>query len=98
MKLYKPEPIKYVRLQIVQQLSSTAYLTLIETNKEEVKKWLMEVLKDKCLVFPKGKSTTINIRDALGGKNLKSTSLRLYGLSPAEIKTIIEENLTRRTI
>jgi len=94
MKLYKQEPIKYVRLQIVQQGGNTEYLTLIETSKEEVKKWLMKILRDKCAVFPIGKSTSIYIRDALGGKNLKSTSLRLYGLTPAEVKTIIEEKLS----
>jgi hypothetical protein len=95
MKIYKPIPDKVVRLTMVQQGSKNQYLTLCETNKEEVKEWLKDILKDKCDVFPNGRATTIHIRDAIGAKNLQSISLRLYGLTPIEISDIISIKLLK---
>lgn len=93
MKIYNPQPNKVVRLTIVQQGDKTQTLTLCETDKEEVREWLKNILKDKCEVFPNGIATTINIRDAVGAKNLQSISLRLYGLKPIEIIEFIKQKI-----
>ena len=94
MKIYAPEPKDLIRLQICRQLEDTEYITLCECTIPEVIQHLSKLIeKQKIPVFVKGKKTSINIRNALGGKNGKSTSVSFYGLSPKETKELIIKSL-----
>lgn len=95
MKLYSTEPAKVVRLQISRQGDEREYLTFDESSKEFVMEELKKMLKDKCSVFPTGKVTRMDIREATGAKNLKSISFKFFGLSPKETKEIILQNLDK---
>jgi len=90
MKIYKYEPTYFVRLQIVKQKEEAEYLTLHETTIEEVKEMCKKVVVSQNITpFEKGYKTTINIREATGGTNGKSTSLSFRGINPIKVKDLI---------
>lgn len=95
MKIYKPEPADLVRLQISQQGTETEYLTLIETNPIEFKKWFTELINKKVKInpFQTKRLTRVYIRYAKGGKNGKSISASFRGLNPKETIELIKNNL-----
>lgn len=95
MKIYKPEPADLVRLQISQQGTETEYLTLIETNQSDFKKWFIELINKnvKSNPFEKKRITKVYIREAIGGKNGKSISASFRGLNPKETIELIKNNL-----
>jgi hypothetical protein len=90
MKIYKYEPTYFVRLQICKLKEQTEYLTLHETTIEEVNEMCMNIVTSQGLTpFEKGLKTSINIREATGAINGKSTSLSFRGISPAKVKELI---------
>ncbi len=90
MKIYRYEPIEFVRLQITSQNEETQYLTLTDTTIEEVKQFCTKILETKNISpFTSGKKTSINIRKAIGGKNGKSESISFRGLTPNETMALI---------
>ena len=96
MKIYNPEPPILVRIQITRQLEQTYYLTLCETTRKEVINFCKKIIKNQKLdPFIGGKKTALNIRDAIGGKNLKSETISFYGLSTEETYNLIYNHLTK---
>ena len=94
MKIYNPEPEILVRIQICKSLDQTYYLTLCETTKEKVLSFCKEIIKKQNLdPFIGGKKTSINVRDAIGAKNLKSETISFYGMSTEETYNLILKKL-----
>ncbi len=95
MKIYDPKPIKFIRLEISKIGEETFYIPLIETDKEEVKKMLEEIiLQQQISPFVGGKKTKICVREALGGVNGKSESVSFYGIGTEKINNLIVSYLT----
>lgn len=96
MKIYKHVPRPVIRLQIVKANHTTEYLTVSECTAQEALNELKELIRPYADIFPSGRKTTINIREAVGSKNGKGISFSFYGLTPNETKNIItkyiEEN------
>ncbi len=94
MKLYNPTPVKVVRLLIKQQGKEPQYLTLCECTKEEardtVKAWInLQGLGP----FQQGRAINIQFREGEGGANGKAISLTFKGMTPREVKELIEKKL-----
>lgn len=90
MKIYKHDPIYFVRLQILKQKEEAQYLTLHETTIEEVKEMCKTIVLNQGISpFEEGFKTTINIREASGGINGKSTSVSFRGITPTKMKSLI---------
>lgn len=91
MEIYDPKPEKLVRLQICKKGEKTEYLTLCKTTKEDVKKFISDILKEEKtpIVLNDDKKTSVNIREAIGAKNLKSISISFRGLSAKETLNLI---------
>ena len=95
MKLYNPQPIALVRLQIKKLKQETFYLTLHETTRKEVVDFVKLVIKDKINPFPEGVRTSIYIRDAIGAKNLKTETVSFYGLTTKEVYDLILNGINK---
>lgn len=97
MKIYMPEPVDLIRLQIVQQNAETQYLTLYETTRQEVEDMIQEVLKEQNLSpLVKGRRTSIQIREAKGGKNGKSKSVSFFGIDPSKMYQLIKKHVNKK--
>jgi hypothetical protein len=96
MKIYEPQPENLVRLQIAKIGEETQYLTLCETTVAEVKELCEKlIIAQNISPFTQGKRTSINIREAKGGKNGKSISISFYGLSTKEVLNLIIQHLKK---
>ena len=95
MKLEKPAPPNAIRLQIVKQGEKTEYLSLYECTADEVESHIKDIVKDKVSLFPQGKTTTVNIREAKEGKNGKGQSFKFYGLAPKEVIVLLIKSLEK---
>jgi len=94
MKIYKPEPLYIIRLQIIRQGDKTEYINLCETNMDAVKAYCIKLIeKQRISPFVKGKVTAINIRESTAGKNGKSISVSFKGISPKETRDLIVKSL-----
>ena len=91
MKIYKPQPIDLVRLQIARKGEDTKYLTFCETTLAEAKEVIKNLIADnvKPNPFESKKRTSLNFREALGGKNGKGETISFFGLSTNETEVII---------
>lgn len=97
MKIYKPQPIDLVRLQIARKGEDTKYLTFCETTLVEAKEVIKNLIADnvKTNPFESKKRTSLSFRDALGGKNGKSETISFFGLSTIETEAIIINHLQK---
>ena len=94
MKLYIKTPVPIIRVSIKKQGEKTEYINLCETTQVKVYKFIEELIKKENISpFQKGYTTNIEIREALGGKNLKSISLSFKGLATLTTKMIILDEL-----
>jgi hypothetical protein len=83
--------MRLIRLSITRLGDETEYFTLADTKPDAVKKMIEQIVVDqKISPFTGGKKTSCNIREAIGGKNLKSTTVSFYGISPKEIADLIK--------
>lgn len=83
MKIHTPTKQELIRLTI-KQGKETEYLNLIETTHEQTIKYIINNFSDYMIKNNKDK-TTIDIRHCIGGENLKSQRVSLYGIKPKEI-------------
>ena len=91
MKIYTPIKLELVRLTVKGNCQDTQYINLIDTTHEEAIKYIINNFSEymiKCGKF----RTTIDIRHCIGGENLKSQRVSLYGMKPKEFI----ENLTNK--
>jgi len=89
MKIYKPKPIKLVRVRVERFKEGSKGFVLMETNKEEVLSFVKEALKDKVSPFPDGKRTYVHAREYIGGTPIKSKTVSFYGLTTNEVYKIL---------
>lgn len=91
MKLYTPKPKELVRLQIARKGEQTKYLTFCDTTLSEAKEVIKNLIADnvKLNPFESKKRTSLNFREALGGKNGKGETISFFGLSTNETEVII---------
>lgn len=94
MKLYKPEPLELVRIAISKSGENKVYLTLCETNMNEVLLFVTDLINKSPLVpkIPTGSRVRVDIREALGAKNGKSKSISFFGLSVKQVEELIINN------
>lgn len=98
MKIYKPQPIDLVRLQIARKGEDTKYLTFCETTLAEAKEIIKNLIayNVKPNPFESKKRTSLNFREALGGKNGKGETISFFGLSTNETEAIILNHLENK--
>lgn len=85
MKIYKHDYLFYIRLTIKRRGDKNLYLPLIETTLEETEKVLSEAIRGANIdPLSKVNTTTIEMREATGGKNGAYKQLSFKGLSPLE--------------
>lgn len=98
MKLYNREPLYLIRLQITQQKQKTEYVNLSDTTLDEVKEWIISLIEAQHISpFEKNK-TSVNIREAVGGKNGKGFNISFRGLTPEETKKLIIDSLQSKQV
>ena len=86
MKIYKPEPIDLVRVQISKSGEKTEYITFHETTQSQVMDNLKKTCEPFAMKFPEGPKIRVDVREAKGGKNGKSKSFHFYGMiSPSNL-------------
>lgn len=83
MKIYKPPKHELIRLTIKHK-TETEYINLIETKHDLVIKYVIKHFSSFMVKSNKDK-TTIDIRHCIGGDNLKSKRVSLYGINQKEI-------------
>ena len=83
MKIYKPPKHELIRLTIKHK-AETEYINLIETKHDLVIKYVIKHFSSYMVKSSKDK-TTIDIRHCIGGENLKSQRVSLYGINQKEI-------------
>jgi len=95
MKLYtQPKTPFLIRINVKKIGEETEFITLCDTTQEKVKEWVIKTLENtKIKPFLSGNRTVIEIRAYEDGKNGKSISIPLFGLSPKEINDILLKNL-----
>jgi len=90
VKVYQPQKPLLVRVNFKKQGVKTEHLTLCECSPDEVYKLISDTVNHAGLSpFQKGKVTNIEIREAIGSINGKSTSLSFKGLEPKEVYDLI---------
>lgn len=94
MKLYEPQKIEVVRVDIKGGKNNSYCITLEETNITETINFVNQSLKDvkyqesnSCLQPPS--KVTISCYKAIGDRKGNSKSLTVYGLKSSQIKTIL---------
>lgn len=90
MKLYKPEPQPVLRISIHKQGEATMYLSVCEVTQQAFLIWAVKQLqKIKISAFTSSVKVSVTIRESLGGKNGKSKSFNLRGLSTEQVYNIL---------
>jgi hypothetical protein len=96
MKIYQHTPNKYIRLQIAKLGEETQYITLHETDREEVESMIKEIItKQNLSPFQTGNRTQIMVREATGGENGKCKSLSFRGLSTKQVLDLIVNHINK---
>lgn len=95
MKIYKHEPIFYIRLTFKRRRDKVLYLPLIETNLNEVETMLQAVIRSaKIDPLERCTTTTIEMREAQGGVNGAYRQISFKGLSPEEVRTLVIDHIS----
>lgn len=97
MKIYKKKKDALIRIRITKKGELDQYLTLVDTNQQETFEYLcfiIENVKVPVTAF-KGGMTNIQIREAIGGKNLKAISFSFKGLSTRDTYNLIVESINK---
>lgn len=87
MKIYERQPDKVLRVAIKSEGLPTEHLTITESNLHDFTLFIRTLVKlnEK----PHGVSTMIVVREAEGGKNGESRTIRFKGVTPESMKAII---------
>lgn len=98
MKIYKHDYVFFVRLTFKRKNDKAEYLPLVETTLEETEAMLKNALNEikvSLLDQQKGLTTTIEMREATGGKNGKYRAISFKGLSPKETKLLVINHINQ---
>jgi hypothetical protein len=83
MKIYKHDYILYIRLTFRRKGDKNVYLPLVETTLDETEKMIKQALSGlRINPLVKFITTTIELREATGGKNGAYRQISFKGLSP----------------
>jgi len=93
MEIYIPTKLELVRLTIKGNCQDTESLNLINTTHPEVVEYVIKTFSNYMVKSAKFR-TTIDIRFCIGGDNLNSQRVTLYGLKPCEVVKVLNHNLT----
>ena len=92
MEIYTPTKLELIRLTIKGNCQHTEYLNLINTTHAEVVEYVIKTFYNYMVKCPKFR-TTIDIRYCIGGDNLNSQRVTLYGITPFEVMKVLNFNL-----
>jgi hypothetical protein len=98
MKIYKHDYIFFIRLSFKRRGDKALYLPLVETTLDETEAMIKSALNEvKTGLFEqqKGYTTTIEMREATGGKNGKYRQMSFKGLSPSETRSLLIEYINK---
>ena len=100
MEYYKPAPpVLIIRVNVKRQGEKTMHINLCETTLDEVERLVKEAIEEKNISpFQKGSVINVEMREALGGDNLKSISLSFRGLTIQETHDILKTKFTQEII
>jgi hypothetical protein len=94
IKIYQYTPTEYIRVEIAKLGEPDQYITLHETNREEVENMVRDiVLKQNLSPFEGGLKTQVMIREATGAINGKSKSLSFRGLGAKKMMDLIVNHI-----
>lgn len=92
MEIYVPSKLELIRLTIKGNCQDTESLNLINTTHSDVIKYIIKTFSSYMVKSAKFR-TTIDIRHCIGGTNLNSQRIALYGIKPFEVIKILNYNL-----
>jgi hypothetical protein len=92
MKIYKPTKLELIRLTVKGNCQDTESLNLINTTHAEVVEYIINTFSSY-MVKSSQFRTTIDIRYCIGGQNLISQRVTLYGIKPFEVMKVLNFNL-----
>jgi hypothetical protein len=92
MEIYRPSKLELVRLTIKGNCQDTESLNLINTTHGNVVEYVIKTFSAYMVKSSKFR-TTIDIRYCIGGDNLNSQRITLYGIKPFEVIKILNFNL-----
>ncbi len=93
MQIYKPTKLELIRLTVKGNCQDTKSLNLIDTTHADVIEYIIKTFSAYMIKSPKFR-TTIDIRHCIGGDNLNSQRVTLYGIKPFEVLQVLNFNLT----
>ena len=94
MEIYTPSKLELIRLTIKGNCQDTQYLNLVNTTHAEVIEYVIKTFSNYMIKCPKFR-TTIDIRHCIGGDNLSSQRVALYGIKPFEVVKVLNFNLSK---
>jgi len=94
MKIYNPTKLELIRLTIKGNCQDTESLNLIDTTHENAIKYVIKEFSEYMVKKPSFK-TTIDLRHCIGGDNLSSQRISLYGIKPKEVLEILTKKIQR---
>jgi hypothetical protein len=92
MKIYIPIKLELVRLTLKCSCEDTRYLNLQDTTHENAINYIIKEFSEYMVKKPTFK-TTVDIRYCIGGENLKSQRVNLYGIKPKELIETLTKKL-----
>lgn len=93
MEIYRPVKLELIRLTIRGNFQDTESLNLINTTHAEVVEYVIKTFSGYMVKCPKFR-TTVDIRYCIGGDNLNSQRVTLYGIKPFEVMKVLNFNLS----
>ena len=93
MKIYTPIKLELIRLTIQGNCQDTQYLTLQDATHEEAIKYIIKEFSEYMVKTGKFR-TTVDIRFCIGGENLNSQRVALYGIKPKEFVELLTNKLS----
>jgi hypothetical protein len=93
MEIYTSTKLELIRLTIKGNCQDTQSLNLINTTHAKVVEYIIKTFSGYMVKSPNFR-TTIDIRYCIGGENLNSQRVNLYGIKPFEVMKVLNFNLT----
>lgn len=97
MRIYKHQPLYLIQLAFRRGKEKVKYLTLCDTDINEVKELLTEMFPEAKRKEKTHKKTRIEIRERLGGTNGKYTAVSFYGESVIRTRRKLINYLTKNS-
>lgn len=92
LKIYNPIPDEIIRVRVTSKGHPAESITLCGEPLDKATVTLFKLLNGSEFTNPHEYSI-VQVRRAVGGKNKEAFSFRAYGLTPKDIKSIINQRL-----